>query len=86
MIAANNVMNALFMVAGSAAAAGLAWWGMSAPGVLMLTAAANLSWRSGSSASCPARRSAPSSVGISARSTMSPSRGWSIIAPPASGW
>ena len=42
MIAANNVMNALFMVAGAAAAAGLAWLGWTAPQVLLLTAAINL--------------------------------------------
>jgi acyl-[acyl-carrier-protein]-phospholipid O-acyltransferase/long-chain-fatty-acid--[acyl-carrier-protein] ligase len=41
-IAANNVMNALFMVAGSAAAAGMAWAGMRAPEVLRVAAAANL--------------------------------------------
>jgi acyl-[acyl-carrier-protein]-phospholipid O-acyltransferase / long-chain-fatty-acid--[acyl-carrier-protein] ligase len=42
MIAANNIMNALFMVAGSAAAAGLAAWGLDAPAVLRVAAAANL--------------------------------------------
>jgi acyl-[acyl-carrier-protein]-phospholipid O-acyltransferase/long-chain-fatty-acid--[acyl-carrier-protein] ligase len=42
MIAANNVMNALFMVAGAAAAALLAGLSISAPRVLMLTAVANL--------------------------------------------
>jgi acyl-[acyl-carrier-protein]-phospholipid O-acyltransferase/long-chain-fatty-acid--[acyl-carrier-protein] ligase len=42
MIAANNIMNALFMVAGSAAAAGLAAMGLDAPGVLRLAACANL--------------------------------------------
>ncbi len=42
MIAANNIMNAVFMVAGSAAAAGLAAWGMDAPGVLRVAAGANL--------------------------------------------
>jgi acyl-[acyl-carrier-protein]-phospholipid O-acyltransferase/long-chain-fatty-acid--[acyl-carrier-protein] ligase len=42
MIAANNVMNALFMVAGAAAAALLAGAGCSAPTVLTITAAANL--------------------------------------------
>jgi len=42
MVAANNIMNALFMVAGAAAAAGLAALGMSAPAVLHLAALANL--------------------------------------------
>ena len=42
MIAANNVVNAAFMVGGSAAAAALAWSGVDAPGVLGITAAANL--------------------------------------------
>jgi acyl-[acyl-carrier-protein]-phospholipid O-acyltransferase / long-chain-fatty-acid--[acyl-carrier-protein] ligase len=42
MIAANNIMNALFMVAGSAAAAGLAASGLDAPAVLRIAAAANL--------------------------------------------
>ncbi len=42
MIAANNVMNAAFMVAGAGAAALLAWRGFDAPTVLKLTAAANL--------------------------------------------
>ncbi len=42
MVAANNVMNALFMVAGAAAAAGLAALGMRAPAVLHLAALANL--------------------------------------------
>jgi acyl-[acyl-carrier-protein]-phospholipid O-acyltransferase/long-chain-fatty-acid--[acyl-carrier-protein] ligase len=42
MVAANNVMNAAFMVFGSGAAAALAWCGFSAPSVLAVTAAANL--------------------------------------------
>ncbi len=42
MIAANNIMNALFMVAGSGAAAGLAGIGLDAPGVLRVAAGANL--------------------------------------------
>lgn len=42
MIAANNVMNALFMVAGAGAAAGLAALGLDAPGVLKVAALANL--------------------------------------------
>jgi acyl-[acyl-carrier-protein]-phospholipid O-acyltransferase / long-chain-fatty-acid--[acyl-carrier-protein] ligase len=42
MVAANNVMNAAFMVLGSAAAAAMAWAGLSAPQVLIVTAAANL--------------------------------------------
>lgn len=42
MIAANNVLNAAFMVAGSAVAAGLAAWGMGAPAMLRLLAALNL--------------------------------------------
>ncbi|MFL5285764.1 MAG: MFS transporter [Rhodopila sp.] len=42
MIAANNIMNALFMVAGSAAAAGLAAAGLDAPAVLRVAAAVNL--------------------------------------------
>ena len=41
MVAANNVMNALFMVLGAGAAAGLAGLGYSAPRVLLVTAAAN---------------------------------------------
>jgi acyl-[acyl-carrier-protein]-phospholipid O-acyltransferase/long-chain-fatty-acid--[acyl-carrier-protein] ligase len=42
MIAANNIMNALFMVAGAAAAATLAALGLSAPAVLHIAAVANL--------------------------------------------
>ncbi len=42
MVAANNVMNALFMVLGAAAAAGLAASGLGAPGVLRVAAIANL--------------------------------------------
>jgi hypothetical protein len=42
MIAANNIMNALFMVAGSGAAAGLAAAGLDAPGVLRVAAGINL--------------------------------------------
>jgi acyl-[acyl-carrier-protein]-phospholipid O-acyltransferase / long-chain-fatty-acid--[acyl-carrier-protein] ligase len=42
MVAANNVMNALFMVAGAAAAAALAAFGMATPAVLHLAALANL--------------------------------------------
>jgi acyl-[acyl-carrier-protein]-phospholipid O-acyltransferase / long-chain-fatty-acid--[acyl-carrier-protein] ligase len=42
MIAANNIMNALFMVTGSAAAAGLAAAGLDAPAVLRVAAAVNL--------------------------------------------
>ncbi len=41
MIAANNIMNALFMVAGAAAAASLAALGLRAPAVLHIAAAAN---------------------------------------------
>ena len=41
MIAANNVMNALFMVGGAGAAAGLAALGVDAPGVLKIAALAN---------------------------------------------
>ena len=42
MIAANNVLNAGFMVAGSAVAAGLAAWGLGAPAMLRLLAGLNL--------------------------------------------
>jgi MFS family permease len=42
MVGANNVMNALFMVAGAAAAAGLAAAGLDAPAVLLVAAGANL--------------------------------------------
>jgi len=42
MVAANNVMNALFMVVGAGAAAGMARAGLTAPQVLIVTAAANL--------------------------------------------
>jgi acyl-[acyl-carrier-protein]-phospholipid O-acyltransferase / long-chain-fatty-acid--[acyl-carrier-protein] ligase len=42
MIAANNIMNALFMVAGAAAAAALAALGLAAPAVLRIAAVANL--------------------------------------------
>ncbi len=42
MIAANNVMNALFMVGGAGASAGLAAAGFSAPSVLKIAALANL--------------------------------------------
>ena len=42
MIGANNVMNALFMVLGAAAAAGLAAIGLDAPSVLLVAAGANL--------------------------------------------
>ena len=42
MIAANNVMNALFMVGGAAAAAALAAVGLDAPAVLHIAAVANL--------------------------------------------
>jgi acyl-[acyl-carrier-protein]-phospholipid O-acyltransferase/long-chain-fatty-acid--[acyl-carrier-protein] ligase len=42
MIAANNIMNALFMVAGAGVAAGLAAAGADAPTVLTIAAAANL--------------------------------------------
>ena len=42
MIAANNIMNALFMVAGAAAAATLAAIGLTAPAVLHVAAVANL--------------------------------------------
>jgi acyl-[acyl-carrier-protein]-phospholipid O-acyltransferase/long-chain-fatty-acid--[acyl-carrier-protein] ligase len=42
MVAANNVMNAAFMVLGSGAAAAMAGVGFSAPHVLVVTAAANL--------------------------------------------
>jgi acyl-[acyl-carrier-protein]-phospholipid O-acyltransferase / long-chain-fatty-acid--[acyl-carrier-protein] ligase len=42
MIAANNIMNALFMVAGAAATAALAAAGMRAPAVLHVAAVANL--------------------------------------------
>jgi acyl-[acyl-carrier-protein]-phospholipid O-acyltransferase/long-chain-fatty-acid--[acyl-carrier-protein] ligase len=42
MIAANNIMNALFMVAGAAAAAVLAAVGLDAPAVLRVAAVANL--------------------------------------------
>ena len=42
MIAANNIMNALFMVAGAAAAAALAAPGLEAPAVLRVAALANL--------------------------------------------
>ena len=41
-IAANNVMNAVFMVLGAGAAAGLAALGMGGPGVLTVAAVANL--------------------------------------------
>jgi hypothetical protein len=42
VIASNNVMNAVFMVAGAIVAVGLAGLGVGAPGILMLTAAANM--------------------------------------------
>ena len=42
MIAANNIMNALFMVAGAGAAAALAGMGLAAPAVLRIAAVANL--------------------------------------------
>jgi acyl-[acyl-carrier-protein]-phospholipid O-acyltransferase/long-chain-fatty-acid--[acyl-carrier-protein] ligase len=42
MIAANNVLNAAFMVVGSAVAAGLAAWGMGAPEMLRWLAVLNL--------------------------------------------
>jgi acyl-[acyl-carrier-protein]-phospholipid O-acyltransferase/long-chain-fatty-acid--[acyl-carrier-protein] ligase len=42
MVAANNIMNAVFMVLGAAAAAGLAASGLSAPGILRTAAIANL--------------------------------------------
>jgi acyl-[acyl-carrier-protein]-phospholipid O-acyltransferase / long-chain-fatty-acid--[acyl-carrier-protein] ligase len=42
MVAANNVMNAVFMVLGAGAAALLAGFGFAAPQVLIVTAAANL--------------------------------------------
>jgi acyl-[acyl-carrier-protein]-phospholipid O-acyltransferase/long-chain-fatty-acid--[acyl-carrier-protein] ligase len=42
MVAANNIMNALFMVAGSGVAAGLATAGLDAPNVLRVAAGANL--------------------------------------------
>ena len=42
MIAANNIMNALFMVAGAGAAAALAAAGLDAPAVLHIAAVANL--------------------------------------------
>jgi acyl-[acyl-carrier-protein]-phospholipid O-acyltransferase/long-chain-fatty-acid--[acyl-carrier-protein] ligase len=42
MIAANNVMNAGFMVVGSVVAAGLAAWGLGAPAMLRLLAGLNL--------------------------------------------
>ena len=44
MVAANNIMNALFMVAGAAAAAGLAAVGLRAPAVLHFAAVANPRW------------------------------------------
>jgi len=42
MIGANNVMNALFMMLGAGAAAGLAASGLDAPAVLLTAAGANL--------------------------------------------
>jgi acyl-[acyl-carrier-protein]-phospholipid O-acyltransferase/long-chain-fatty-acid--[acyl-carrier-protein] ligase len=42
MIAANNVLNAGFMVTGSAVAGGLAAWGFGAPGLLRLLAVVNV--------------------------------------------
>ena len=42
MIAANNVLNAGFMVLGSAVAAGLAAWGLGAPAMLRLLAGLNV--------------------------------------------
>ena len=42
MIAANNIVNALFMVAGAGAAAGMAALGLDAPGILAVTAVVNL--------------------------------------------
>jgi hypothetical protein len=42
MIAANNVLNAAFMVVGSAVAAGLAAWGLGAPALLRLLAVVNV--------------------------------------------
>ncbi len=42
MVAANNIMNALFMVLGAAAAAGLAAGGLDAPATLRIAALANL--------------------------------------------
>jgi acyl-[acyl-carrier-protein]-phospholipid O-acyltransferase/long-chain-fatty-acid--[acyl-carrier-protein] ligase len=42
MVAANNILNALFMVLGAAAAAGLAAFGLEAPATLRVAAVANL--------------------------------------------
>jgi acyl-[acyl-carrier-protein]-phospholipid O-acyltransferase/long-chain-fatty-acid--[acyl-carrier-protein] ligase len=42
MIAANNIVNAVFILGGSAAAAGLAAMGLDAPAVLRVAAAVNL--------------------------------------------
>ena len=86
MVAANNVMNAVFMVLGAAAAASLAAFGLSAPSVLSLTAVARTFWSpAGSFASCRTRSGARCFVGTSIRSTASPFAGWSITAQPASG-
>jgi hypothetical protein len=41
MIAANNIMNAVFILGGSGAAAGLAALGLDSPAVLRVAAAAN---------------------------------------------
>ncbi len=41
MIGCNNIVNAIFMVIGSGAAAGMAWAGLSAPEIILVAAAAN---------------------------------------------
>ena len=63
MIAANNIMNALFMVAGAAAAATLAALGLSAPAVLHVAAVANLARRD-LDRSHPAARGVPRAAAL----------------------
>ena len=70
MIAANNIMNALFMVAGAAAAATLAALGLRAPAVLHIAAVGQSCWsRSGSFASCRTRCIARCCAGTSTAAT-----------------
>jgi MFS family permease len=53
IIAANNILNALFMVVGSLAAAGLLGDGLSIPALFGVAASAMRRWRSTSTAWCP---------------------------------
>ena len=69
MIAANNVMNALFMVAGAAAAAALAAMGCARRRCCTSPRWPTCWWRCGSSASCRTRSIARCCAGISAAFT-----------------